>query len=79
MMLFWNQQGEYFHDLAEASSALSAPQVGRGLALADFDSDGDLDAAAVSLDGGVRVLRNDMQQGNWLEIRLRSLAGAAWY
>ncbi|MEE9561938.1 MAG: FG-GAP-like repeat-containing protein, partial [Thermoanaerobaculia bacterium] len=74
-MLFWNQQGEYFHDLAPLSELLAMPHVGRGMALSDYDADGDLDILIVHLYEGVQLLRNDMQSGNWLQIRLRSRLG----
>jgi tetratricopeptide (TPR) repeat protein len=67
--LFWNQQGKFFHDLAPASKTLSAEHVSRGLAVSDYDRDGDLDLAVVDLDGGVRLLRNDMRQGRWAQFR----------
>ncbi|MBI3697780.1 MAG: VCBS repeat-containing protein [Acidobacteria bacterium] len=72
--LFWNRRGEYFYNLAPLSPALAAPHVSRGLALSDYDNDGDLDILIVDRDGGVRLLRNDMQRGNWLELRLRGRA-----
>jgi len=72
-MLLWNQQGKYFYDLAPLNSVFATPHVSRGLALSDYDLDGDLDMLIVDLYEGVRLLRNDMQVGNWLEIRLRSL------
>lgn len=68
--LFWNEGGRRFHDLAPLTDAWS-PTVGRGLALADYDGDGDVDAVAVTLDDGVRLLRNEMRQGHWLEFELR--------
>jgi hypothetical protein len=70
--LYWNRGGEHFDDLAPRNEALSVPRVGRGLAEADYDLDGDLDLLIVHLDGGVQLLRNDMEQGGWLELRLRS-------
>lgn len=70
--LFWNQHGEHFHDLAPGSRALEKPAVGRGLAVADYDRDGDLDIAMVDLGAGVRLLRNDMQRGHAVELRLSS-------
>ena len=71
-MLLWNRQGEYFHDLAALNESFSTPRVSRGLAVSDYDLDGDLDLVIADLYGGVRLLRNDMQTGNWLQIRLRS-------
>lgn len=69
--LFWNRRGEYFHDLAPLSPPLSQPRVARGLAVADYDQDGALDILMVVHGEGVRLLRNDMQKGHWIEIRLR--------
>ena len=71
-MLLWSRQGEYFHDLGPLNPAFSTPNVSRGLAVSDYDLDGDLDMVIADLYGGVRLLRNDMQTGNWLQIRLRS-------
>jgi tetratricopeptide (TPR) repeat protein len=70
--LFWNQRGEFFHNIAFLDKALSEPRVSRGLALADYDNDGALDVLIVQLDMGVQLLRNEMQTGNWLQVRLRS-------
>ncbi len=68
--LFWNKSG-FFYDLAPWNLALSAPHVSRGLAVADYNNDGAVDIAIVDLDGGVRLLRNDLPHGNWVELRLR--------
>ena len=73
--LFWNQKGEFFHDLAPWNASLSVPHASRGLAVADFNNDGAMDIAIVDHGEGVRLLRNDIPQGNWLELRLHSLAG----
>ena len=69
--LFWNRQGEYFHDLAPGCPALAVPRVTRGLAVSDYDLDSDLDVLLVHRDAGLQLLRNDMQTGHWLQLRLR--------
>jgi enediyne biosynthesis protein E4 len=68
--LFWNAQGEFFHNLAPWNRNFSQPHVSRGLAVADYNNDGAMDIAIVDHDEGVRLLRNDMAQGNWVELRL---------
>lgn len=70
--LFWNRRGEHFHDLAPLAPALSQPAVSRGLAVADYDDDGDLDVLIVRRDAGVQLLDNAMQRGHWLKLRLRN-------
>ncbi len=70
--LFWNRRGSAFHDLAPLSALLRQKTVGRGLACADWDGDGDVDFAIADLGGGVRLFRNDMSAGRWLRVRLRS-------
>jgi tetratricopeptide (TPR) repeat protein len=70
--LLWSEEGRYFHDLAPLCDALETPRTSRGLAVADYDGDGDLDVAIIDLDGGVRLLRNDLEQGHRLQLRLRS-------
>jgi tetratricopeptide (TPR) repeat protein len=70
--LFWNMRGQYFHDLAPWNRSASKPHVSRGLAAADYDNDGSMDIAIVDHGEGVRLLRNDVPHGNWIEVRLHS-------
>jgi TolA-binding protein len=70
--LFWNAHGSFFYDLAPWNRALSQPHVSRGLAVADYNNDGAMDVAIVDQGEGVRLLRNDIPQGNWAEFRLHS-------
>jgi hypothetical protein len=72
--LFWNKSDDDgFFDVAPISgSVLTEPTVGRGLALADYDDDGDVDALVVNHGSPARLLRND--GGNtrhWLKVRVR--------
>ncbi|MBZ5516144.1 MAG: CRTAC1 family protein [Acidobacteriia bacterium] len=47
------------------------PTVGRGLAVGDFDNDGDLDIAIINRDDYIQFLRNDGGNANhWLEVKL---------
>lgn len=77
MFVFWNRHGEFFHNLAPLSPALSERHNSRGLATADFDGDGDLDFAVNDLGAGVRLFRNDMARGHWLKLRLLSRTATA--
>src|SRR6516164_8822758 len=70
--LFWNSQSNFFYDLAPWNRSLSQPHVSRGLAVADYNNDGAVDVAIVDQSEGVRLLRNDIPQGNWAEFRLHN-------
>jgi len=48
--------------------------IGRGLAVADFDNDGDPDVALNSVGGKLQLLENTGAKGHWLEVRLRKFA-----
>ena len=54
-----------------------APVNGRGLAVADYDSDGDLDVAVNTIGGRLILLRNDAPRRHWLEVQLRAFAPGA--
>ena len=46
----------------------SEPRNGRGLAVADFDNDGDPDLAVNSVGGALQLFRDDGATGHWLEV-----------
>jgi enediyne biosynthesis protein E4 len=77
LFVFWNRRSESFYDLAPFDPALAAPHVARGLAVSDFDNDGDMDVLVVRHGERVQLLRNDMQKGHSIEVVLRARPGGS--
>jgi hypothetical protein len=63
--LFLNQGNGVFRDVAAAVGAdFAKPKVGRGLAVGDFDRDGDVDLLITTNNGPAYLYRNDQLSGN---------------
>ena len=63
--LFLNLGKGKFQDAAGSNGGdFAAPRVGRGLAFADFDRDGDLDLLLTTNNGPAYLFRNDVSSGN---------------
>jgi len=63
--LFLNNAKGGFQDVAaEVGGGFDQPKVGRGLAYADFDRDGDLDLLLTTNNGPAYLYRNDQLAGN---------------
>ena len=63
--LFLNQGNAKFLDVAaEVGGGFAQAKVGRGLAVADFDRDGDLDLLLTTNNGPAYLYRNDQLAGN---------------
>ncbi len=63
--LFLNDHHGAFRDVAPyVGSSFAAPKVARGLAIGDFDRDGDLDILLTTNNGPAYLYRNDLRTGN---------------
>jgi hypothetical protein len=72
-LLYENLGGGRFRDVtAQSGPALQAERIGRGLAVADFDNDGNLDVVITSVGQRPVLLKNTgAGAGNWIMIRAK--------
>jgi hypothetical protein len=56
---------------AEAGEFFRGKYVGRGVALCDYDDDGDLDVVVAHENSPTALLRNDSERGHWLKLLFR--------
>jgi hypothetical protein len=69
--LFENEGGRFTNVAPERGEALRVPHVGRGVAVGDFDNDGDPDVLLLCVGEPPRLLRNDGGNRNrWLGLNL---------
>ena len=77
-VLLRNDNGKLVNVSREAGPGFQVPISGRGLALADFDDDGDLDLLVTAIESPPLLLRNDTPHGDnhWLKVRLVNRHGS---
>jgi hypothetical protein len=63
--------GRFSDVSAEAGADFAISRVHRGVAFADFDNDGRMDAAVTSLNGPVELWMNRSPQQHWLQLKLK--------
>ena len=75
--LFRNEAGTFADVSAMAGPGLALVQVSRGLAVGDYDEDGDLDLAINNSGQAAALLRNDggVEGGHWLAVRVVGTVG----
>jgi hypothetical protein len=74
--LFVNDGGSFRDVAAAVGGGFAQPRVGRGLACADFDRDGDVDLLLTTNNGPAVLFRNDQTAGN-RSLRLRLIGVAS--
>jgi hypothetical protein len=78
--LLYENIGGRFKDISALSgAALQVPRVGRGLAVADFDNDGNLDVAISSVGKRAVLLKNQgVRKGSWIQLRAQGTVSNAF-
>ena len=74
-ILLENRGGRFVDVTSEAGPGFQEESAGRGLAVGDYDNDGDLDILMSRLDAPPALLRNDSPGGSWLTVECRSAKG----
>ena len=75
-LLLENQEGHFIDATPAAGPGFESTGAYRGLAIGDYDDDGDLDILRTSLDAPPSLLRNESSGGSWITLALRGRWGS---
>lgn len=76
-VLFENRNGQLIDISSQAFAGQNVKVSGRGLAVGDYDDDGDLDLVITAMDGPPILLRNEAPpRGHWFKVRLLNRHGS---
>jgi enediyne biosynthesis protein E4 len=67
-LLLENRAGRFVDVTAQAGPGFETKESARGLAVGDYDKDGDLDILITALDSPPILLRNDSPGGSWITV-----------
>ncbi len=71
--IFYNKEGKGFEDVtAQSGPGFQIEKVSRGMAVSDFDRDGDLDIAINNLEDSPTLLMNQSMGRNWMQVDVRN-------
>ncbi|MGH2688623.1 MAG: CRTAC1 family protein, partial [Actinomycetota bacterium] len=76
-LLLENRDGRFVDVTAQAGPGFAIEESSRGLAIGDYDDDGDPDILVTHLDAPPSLLRNDGRGGSWVEIACEIPGGPA--
>ena len=74
--LLFERSGKRFQRVVEAGAVFDTPHSGRATAFGDVDDDGDVDIVMSTLNGKVRLLRNDAPWADVVVVELRDPRGS---
>ena len=75
-LLYWNRRDKQFFDISDdAGPGIVTPHSSRGITVADFDNDGELEIAIVNMHEAPSLIKNFGEHGNSILVRALTASG----